>query len=182
MRKILGAPSAGMGRPSLWGKVLTKGFGPWALGLILAVGALAGAENLKPGEAAIFYRNGDMIIDEVLGLSSARHALELKTVRQISLNNLWMVNFVDTEWFHPKELEKVDTNQHHIFLKNGDLFIGRIVRYNAGRMCFQFESGEEFPIDQIRRMYFTRNIPEKFLREIEKAFPGQGRTFRSIKH
>ena len=181
MRKILSALSAGAGRPSLWG-ILTKGFGPWALGLILAVGALAGAENLKPGEAAIFYRNGDMIIDEVLGLSSARHALELKTVRQISLNNLWMVNFVDTEWFHPKELEKVDTNQHHIFLKNGDLFIGRIVRYNAGRLCFQFESGEEFPIDQIRRMYFTRNIPEKYLREIERDFPGQGRTFHSIKH
>jgi len=182
VRKILGALSFGGERPSWGGKVLIKEFAPWALGLMLAVGALAGAENLKPGEAAIFYRNGDMIIDEVLGLSSARHVLELKAVSQISLNNLWMVNFIDTEWFHPRELERVDTNRHHIFLKNGDLFIGRIVRYNVDRLCFQFESGEEFPIDQIRRMYFTRNIPGKFLREIDKDALGQGRTFRPVKH
>jgi hypothetical protein len=161
---------------------MTKRFWLWTVGLLLAAGALRGVENLKPGEAAIFYRNGDMIIDEVLGVSSARHVLELKTVPEISLNNLWMVNFIDTEWFHPKELELVGTNQHHIFLKNGEVYSGRIVRYGLNLACFEFESGEKFPIGQVRRIYFTRNIPEKYEREIEKILLREGRTFRRIKH
>ena len=154
-----------------WGEAMTKRYWLWTMGLLLAAGALRGGEDLKPGEAAIFYRNGDMIIDEVLGVSSARHVLELKTVPEIPLNNLWMINFINTEWFHLKELEVVDTNQHHIFLKNGEVYSGRIVRYDLNRACFEFESGEKFPIGQIRRVYFTRNIPEKF-----------ARTFRPIKH
>ena len=161
---------------------MTKKFWLWTVGLLLAAGALRGVEDLKPGEAAIFYRNGDMIIDEVLGVSSARHVLELKTVPEISLNNLWMVNLINTEWFHLKELELVDTNQHHIFLKNGELYSGRIVRYDLNLACFEFESGEKFPIGQVRRIYFTRNIPEKFEGEIEKILLREGRTFRRIKH
>jgi hypothetical protein len=128
-----------------------------------------------------FYRNGDMIIDEVQGVSSARNVLELKTVPEISLNNLWMINFINTEWLHLKELEVVDTNQHHIFLKNGEVYSGRIVRFDLKLACFEFASGETFPVGQVRRIYFTRNIPEKFEREVEKIFLREGRTFRRVK-
>jgi hypothetical protein len=161
---------------------MSNRFWLWTAGLLLAAGAvLTGSEDLKPGEAAIFYRNGDMIVDEVLGVSSARNVLELKTVPEISLNNLWMINFINTEWYHLEELELVDTNRHHIFLRDGEVHSGRIVRYDLKQGCFEFASGEKFPIDQVRRIYFTRNIPEKFEREIEKIFLREGRVFRRIK-
>ncbi|MGB9004204.1 MAG: hypothetical protein WCB96_00620 [Candidatus Aminicenantales bacterium] len=139
-----------------------------AAGLLLVAAGLLYGEDLKAGEAAIFYRNGDMIIDEVTGISSARHVLELKNIPEIPLNNLWMINFINTEWFHFKELELVETNQHYIFLKNGEVYIGRIFNFNVDLGHFEFASGEKFPFGQVSRIYFTRNIPERYKREMKQ--------------
>jgi hypothetical protein len=139
-----------------------------AAGLLLVAAGLLYGEDLKAGEAAIFYRNGDMIIDEVTGISSARHVLELKNVPEIPLNNLWMINFINTEWFHFKELELVETNQHYIFLKNGEVYIGRIFNFNVGLRHFEFAGGEKFPLAQVSRIYFTRNIPERYKLEMKQ--------------
>lgn len=127
------------------------------VGLTLA--GLASAERLRPGEQAIFLKSGETIIGSIADLSSSRLVLQLKDGREIPLRGLWMINFVTDEWNFPRERNLIETPDHYIFLKNGDVTSGRIVDFSSEKREFAFESGDTFALPSIRRIYFSRSVP-----------------------
>jgi hypothetical protein len=128
------------------------------LALTIALGA-ARAQRLRAGEQAIFLKSGDEIVGRITDISSTRLVLQLADGTEIPLRDLWMVNFVNEEWNFPQERNLIETNEHYVFLKSGDVASGRIVDMSSEQRVFEFETGEKFGIGQIRRIYFSRNVP-----------------------
>jgi hypothetical protein len=75
------------------------------------------------------------------------------------LRDLWMVNFVNEQWDFPNERNLIETNEHYIFLKSGDVTSGRVTAFAVDKREFEFESGDKFPIASVRRIYFSKNVP-----------------------
>ncbi len=127
-------------------------------GLILACG-IARGQKLKSGEEAIFLKNGDKLIGSIVALDAEKSSLELKDATSIPLRDLWMINFVDELWDFPNERNLIETNEHYIFLKSGDVTSGRIKAFAADKREFEFESGDKFPLVSVRRIYFSKSVP-----------------------
>ena len=127
-------------------------------GLVLIAGVVLG-QRLRSGETAIYFKSGDVIIDKILDISSERLVLETENNGEFPLRDLWMINFVTEEWNFPNERNLIETNDHYVFLKSGDVSSGRIVDFSSEQRVFEFESGEKFPIGQVRRIYFSKTVP-----------------------
>ena len=132
-----------------------------ALIVILAAGTalLAGQTRMRSGEAAIFLKSGDSIIDKIIDISSERLVLETENNGEFPLRDIWMINFINDTWNFPEERNQLETRDHYVFMRNGGVSAGRIVDFSSEQRVFQFESGEEFPIGQVRRIYFSKNVP-----------------------
>lgn len=126
--------------------------------LALAAGVMQ-AQRLRAGEQAIFLKSGDQIVGSIIDISSTRLVLELADGTEIPLRDLWMINFVNESWDFPQERNLIETNEHYVFLKSGDVASGRIVDMSSEQRVFEFETGEKFAIGQVRRIYFSRNVP-----------------------
>ena len=85
-------------------------------GLVILV-ASASAQ-LRSGEAAIFFRSGDVIIDRVVDISSTRLVLQTANSGEFQLREVWMINY-DRQAGLPGERDEVETDEHYVFLKNG---------------------------------------------------------------
>ena len=121
--------------------------------------ALATQTRMRSGEATIFFRSGDSIIDKILDISSERLVLETENNGAFPLRDIWMINFIDDNWNFPAERDQMEPRDNYVFLRNDAVSAGRIVDFSSDRRVFQFESGEEFPIAQVRRIYFSKNVP-----------------------
>jgi hypothetical protein len=128
---------------------------------VLAGSSIKG-EALKSGEAAIFLRDGGKVIGEIVDISSRRMVLELKDAPKIKLANIWMINFVNKNWYFPKERVKIRTAEHYLFRKNGDITSGKIIDFSSRRRVFEFESGEKIGIGSVKRIYFSKSVPDPF--------------------
>jgi len=126
---------------------------------LVAVAALAAQTRMRSGEATIFLRSGDSVIDKVIDISSTRLVLETENNGEYPLRDLWMINFINDAWDFPNERNQLNPRDHFVFLRNGGVSVGRIVDFSSERRVFQFESGEEFPIGQVQRIYFSPNVP-----------------------
>jgi hypothetical protein len=143
-----------------------------ALGLLALVAGLvaaAGQTRMRSGEATIYLKSGDPVIDKIIDISSERLVLETENNGEFPLRDIWMINFIDDAWDFPQERDQLDARSHFVFLRNGGVSAGRIVDFSSERRVFEFEGGEEFPIGQVRRIYFTRNVPASL-----KGGGGQG--------
>jgi len=129
-----------------------------AVAAVCLGGAVFG-QRLRSGEAAIYFKSGDLIIDKVVDISSTRLVLETENNGEFPLRDLWMINFVTEEWNFPDERNLIETNDHYVFLRNGDVSSGRIVDFSSEQRVFEFETGEKFPIGQVRRIYFSKTVP-----------------------
>lgn len=129
-----------------------------AAGLLLASG-LAFGQRLRAGEQAIFLKNGDTVIGAIVDINSERLVLELKDGTNIPLRDIWMVNFVNDQWNFPQERNLIETNEHYVFLKSGDVSSGRIVDFSGEPRNFEFATGEKYPIGAVRRIYFAKAVP-----------------------
>ena len=128
------------------------------LAAVLLCGTASG-QRLRQGEQALFLRSGDMVVGTIVDLDAERLVFNLKAGSPIALRDVWMINFVTEEWNFPQERNLIETNEHYIYLKSGDVASGRIVELNAEKRVFKFETGEEFPFAQVRRIYFSKNVP-----------------------
>lgn len=128
------------------------------LGLLIVAGTASG-QRLRAGEQFIVLKNGDSMIGNIVDISSERLVLELRDGTNIPLRDLWMVNFVTEEWNFPQERNLIETNEHYIFLRSGDVSSGRIVDFSSEQRVFEFETGDKFAIGQVRRIYFSKNVP-----------------------
>jgi len=127
-----------------------------ALGLLCGI---ARGQKLRPGEQAIFLRNGDKTIGTIIEINAEKASLDLKDGTSIPLRDLWMINFTDELWNFPSERDLIETNEHYIFLKSGDVTSGRITAFAPDKREFELESGDKFPLVSVRRIYFSKSVP-----------------------
>jgi len=142
-----------------------------AMMLAVVAGAVVfGAQTrMKSGEATIFFKSGDSIIDKILDISSARLVLQTENNGEFPLRDIWMINFIDDGWNFPAERDQMEPRDHYVFLRNEAVSAGRVVDFSSDRRVFQFESGEEFPIAQVRRIYFSKNVPGSLAGKVQGA-------------
>jgi hypothetical protein len=126
---------------------------------VLVWAGLAFAQKLKSGEQAFFLKNGDTLIGEIVEMDAEKAALQLKDGTSILLRDIWMINFADEQWNFPNERDLLETNEHYIFLKSGDVTSGRVTAFAADKREFELESGDKFPLASVRRIYFSKNVP-----------------------
>ena len=138
------------------------------LGTMLLLASIAAAgQALRSGETAIYLKSGDLLVDRINDISSTRFVLETANNGEIPLRNIWMINFVNEKWNFPEERDQIETSDHYIFMKNGAVSSGRIVDFSSERRVFEFESGEQFPIGQVRRIYFAKRVPGSLAGQIQ---------------
>lgn len=131
------------------------------------------AEDLEAGKAAIFMRGGEMIVGEVVDISSTRLVLQLKDGREYLLDRIWMINFISTGWNFPEERKRLENNEHYLFFKNDQITSGRITDFSSTRRVFQFDTKEEVPIGRVRRIYFTNQLPPAYMSLLGEEGTGQ---------
>jgi hypothetical protein len=126
---------------------------------LLILGAADGGQKLRAGEQAFFLKNGDTIIGAIVEISAEKSSFELKDGTSVPLRDLWMVNFVNEQWNFPGERDLLETNEHYVFLKSGDVTSGRVTAFAADKREVELESGDKFPISAVRRIYFSKSVP-----------------------
>ena len=126
--------------------------------LLLAVGASA-LQRLPQGTQAVFLKSGEVIKGKITDLVSPQLDFMLEPGAVIALRDVWMINFETGEWNFPEERNILETNDHYVFLKNGDVHSGRIASFSAEEKAFVFETGETFSLVQCRRIYFGKTVP-----------------------
>jgi hypothetical protein len=144
-----------------------KHFGLLAVSVLLIAAASPAGQTLRGGDAAIYMKSGDLLVDRINDISSARFVLETANNGEIPLRDIWMINFVNEKWDFPDERALLETSDHYVFLKNGSVSTGRIVDFSSDRRVFQFEGGEEFQIGQIRRIYFAKTLPRSLADQLK---------------
>jgi hypothetical protein len=127
--------------------------------VLLTAWPAAPAQRLRAGEQAFFLKNGDTIIGGLVDFSAPRMTLALADGTEMALRDLWLINFVNEDWDFPQERNLIETSEHYVFLKSGDVASGRIVALSGDPRAFEFETGERFGLTQIRRIYFSRSVP-----------------------
>jgi len=110
-----------------------------------------------------------MIVGEVVDISSTRLVLQLRGGQEFALHQIWMVNFVNTDWNFPEERTRLEKDQHYLFFRNDRSTSGRIVDFSSTRRVFQFDTKEEVPIDEVRRVYFTNRLPAVYQSRLAEA-------------
>jgi len=135
--------------------------------VILCCNNFLHSQRLRANEAAIFLRNGNMIVGEIIDISSTRRVLQLKDGTEIKLINIWMINFINTNWNFPEERKRITTADHYFFLRNGSIIYGKIIDFSKNLRVFELDNGEKIKIGTIRRIYFSKSIPYKLRRQIE---------------
>jgi hypothetical protein len=133
-----------------------------ALSLLIALllaGSFASAQRPRAGEQILFLKSGETVVGGIVDFSAPRMSLSLADGTEIALRDLWMVNFVNEDWDFPQERNLIETGDHYLFLKSGDVASGRIVTLGGDPRAFEFETGERFALSQIRRVYFARTVP-----------------------
>jgi hypothetical protein len=137
---------------------MNKGLRIGTAALLLAAGAFA-FQRLPAGSQVIFNKSGEIIKGKIVDLVSPQLDFKLEDGTIIALRDVWMINFDNAEWNFPEERNILETNDHYVFLKNGDIHSGRIESFSAEQRAFVFESGETFPLVQCRRIYFGKTVP-----------------------
>jgi hypothetical protein len=134
--------------------------GLWiAAALILLGGGLWAGQHLPAGAQAIFLKSGDIVNGKIVDLVTPQLELKLENGTNVAIRDIWMINFEDAEWNFPAERNILENNDHYIFLKSGDISSGQIASFSVKTRGFVFESGEIFPLNQCRRIYFSKTVP-----------------------
>ena len=135
--------------------------------LCLGVGP-ASSQGLRSGEAAIYLKNGDLVVDRILDISSTRLVLETENRGEFPLRDLWMINFVNDKWNFPDERNMIEGGGHYVFLKDGGITSGRITDFSSEQRVFDLDTGEKIAIGRIRRIYFSKNVPAGLMSEVRE--------------
>lgn len=141
------------------------------IGIFMLTGSLVFADMLQGGYSITFLKNGEKIIAKVIDVSRTRNVIELQDTsgdtKEIKLAEIWMINFINTNWDFPKERDKIVTAEHYFFLKNSEIISGRIIDFSRNLKVFELNTGEKIRIGSIRRIYFSKNPPNEFKKELE---------------
>ncbi len=140
--------------------------------LILAIGCVPlTAENqtfFETGKSATFFLDGNMIIDTVDFMSSRSGRLGFINSGMFKIINIWMVNFISSEWNFPEEREELAPSMDTLFLRNGGIIRDRIDTYSTKMKVFRFDNHAPIHISDIKRIYFCCNkLPNYYAEKLE---------------
>jgi hypothetical protein len=135
------------------------------------------AEELQTGMAAIFMQGGKMNTGVIGDISRTRLVLQLKDGREFSLDRVWMINFINTDWNFPEERARMERDEDYIFFKNNAITSGRIIDFSSTRRVFQLDPPQEVPIGRVRRVYFSRYLPPAYEARLKKEEAAQKPNF-----
>jgi len=142
------------------------------VGLFLLTGSLVLGDDFKDGNSAVFLGDGHKVIGKVIDFSSTRNRLKIQKKsgeeKEVKLSDIWMINFINTEWNFPEEINQIKTPRHYLFLKTGDIVVGKIVRFDRDLSFFEFYSGSKIRISSLRRIYFSKNVPSAIKTQSDK--------------
>ena len=127
--------------------------------LLLLSTFLPAFQRLPQGTQAIFLKSGESLTGKIVDIVVPQLDLKLEDGKTIPLRDVWMINFETAEWNYPQERNILETNDHYVFLKSGDVHSGRMSAFSAETRSFVFETGEYFPLVQCRRIYFSKTMP-----------------------
>ncbi len=125
----------------------------------MAQEAVAG--RLRPGEAAIYLRDGRLVIDKIIDISSTRLVLETAKSGEFGLDDIFLVNYEAEAWNYPAERDRVGNHEPSIFTKDNRQVEGRIIDFSSTRLVYELEGGGEVPANDVRRIYFTPQVPRE---------------------
>ncbi|MHB8054494.1 MAG: hypothetical protein ACYDH3_04520 [Candidatus Aminicenantales bacterium] len=131
----------------------------FAAALLLLGTGLYAEQRLPVGAQAIFLKSGEIISGKIVDFVTPQLELKLGDGNIVAVRDVWMINFENTDWNFPDERNILETNDHYVFLKNGDISSGQIASFTAAPPAFVFETGEIFPLVQCRRIYFSKTVP-----------------------
>jgi len=130
-----------------------------AVVLFLAATFASAFQRLPQGTQAIFLKDGESLAGKIVDVVLPQLDFKLEDGKTIPLRDIWMINFESAEWNYPQERNVLETNDHYVFLKNGDIHSGRLSAFSSETKSLVFESGEYFPLVQCRRIYFSKTVP-----------------------
>jgi hypothetical protein len=151
------------------------------LGLAL-FGATVASAQLPRGESAIFLKDGQMIIDHVISFSLDKPIVRTRN-QEFNLRDLWMINFDEERWDYPEERQSMDQGVQYLFLRDGNIIAGQIVSFRkkddvrrGTPWGFAVKNGAgvvAYPDPNIRRVYFSKAVPQAFRNQGQGQNQGQ---------
>ncbi len=144
-----------------------------ALAAVLLTAAAAPAQ-LRRGDAAIFFRDGRVIFDQVTGIVTSNLIIQTPGNGQFPMRDVWLINYEENRWDYPGERERMAAGEHAVFLRNGNVASGQIVNFLS-----EHEAGPGRPWGyklrkdgrttiytpaNISRIYYSKDVPAAFTR------------------
>ncbi|MGD0781869.1 MAG: hypothetical protein ABSA30_03310 [Candidatus Aminicenantales bacterium] len=145
------------------------------LGLVLLAAVLLTATaQMRRGEAAIFFRDGRVIFDQVTGIVTSNLIVQTPGNGQFPMRDVWLINYEENRWDYPGERARMIAGEDAIFLRNGNAASGQIVNFLS-----EHEAGPGRPWgyklrkdgrttiyipSNISRIYYSKDVPAAFTR------------------
>lgn len=124
--------------------------------LVLAVSMAA----VQP--ATIYLMNGQYVQDPLIDMNKIR--LDFERGRTLKPNQVWMINFVDTNWNFPAERQKWSGTTNTIVLRDGRVMYQNVVDYEArgsGRLIL--ENRTYIHVSAVARIYYPfARLPQAY--------------------
>jgi sRNA-binding regulator protein Hfq len=131
--------------------------------------------SLYAAQSVTFLKNGRSFTGTILDMSSRTGVVDYKGNTKFHRNNIWMINYADTNWNHPNERRRLSNKTDTIFLRNGHVLNVRIVDFSSRRKMYEFRKGGRVHESKVLRIYFCCTpLPQAYQQALKQPKPPQG--------
>lgn len=148
--------------------------------IILLLSFSLSASKLKPAQIKVFLTNGNEMITKLVDFSSRTKKFEFKNDKKVHFSKIWMINFVNTDWYFPKDIGKRVKNYDLIVLKNGSYIVDKIIDFSSRRRVFEFKDHKPIHFSKIKRIYFRNSKKPKNLIKHSKPTAIKPKIYKKI--
>lgn len=137
--------------------------------------------------ATIYLMNGRHIQDPLIDMNKIR--LDFERGRTLKANQVWMINFADSNWDFPAERKKWSNSTNTIVLRDGRVVYQNVVDYDArqkGRL--RLENNTYIHVSAVARIYYPfTKLPRAYANKVQKdeaqnctVYLRKGRAFTAV--
>ena len=124
-------------------------------------------------QSVTFLHDGNRITDVIIDMSSRTGKIEYQNNYNVNRSQIWMINYVNSNWDFPNERNQLSNNTDTVFLRDGTVIKDKIVDFSSRRLVWEFMNSRAVHDSQIKRIYFCcTHLPGAY-KEAAPA-PGQG--------
>lgn len=137
--------------------------------------------NLYAAKSVTFLHDGRSFTGTIFDMSSRTGVVEYKGNTKIHRSNIWMINYGDNRWDHPKERRQLSKRTDTIFLRNGQAMNVRIVDFSSRRRVYEFQGGGKVHESRVLRIYFCcTNLPAAYKQAKKPKQQDKGERYASV--